>query len=229
MPPSDIARESVKSGRTRVLLADDHTIVREGLLSLLHEQSDLTVVGTAENGLEAVEKARQTFPDVVVMDVAMPLLNGIEATRQLRQLLPQTNVIILTMYADDAYVLRALQAGVRGYLLKKAAAAELVRAVHAVERGNLYLSKDISQAVVERYLSSEHPADEEETTLSNRERQILQLVAEGHTNREIATALGITPKTVDTHRTRLMAKLDIHDTPGLVRYAIRKGMVRADP
>jgi DNA-binding NarL/FixJ family response regulator len=229
MAPTDIAREPVKSGRTRVLLADDHTIVREGLLSLLNEQPDLNVVGTAENGLEAVEKARQTFPDVVVMDVAMPLLNGIEATRQLRQLLPRTNVIILTMYADDAYVLRALQAGVRGYLLKKAAAAELVRAVHAVERGTLYLSKDISQTVVERYLSSEHPAEEEEETLSNRERQILQLVAEGHTNREIASALGITPKTVDTHRTRLMAKLDIHDTPGLVRYAIRKGMVRADP
>ena len=219
----------MKTERTRVLLADDHTIVREGLLSLLNEQPDLVVVGAAENGIDAVEKARQTLPHVVVMDVAMPLLNGIEATRQLRKLLPRTNVIILTMYADDAYVLRALQAGVRGYLLKRAAAAELVRAVHAVERGDFYVSKDISQAVVERYLSSEHPADEEEITLSNRERQILQLVAEGHTNREIAVALGITPKTVDTHRTRLMAKLDIHDTPGLVRYAIRQGIVRADP
>lgn len=216
------------SERTKVLLADDHTIVREGLLALLHEQQDIAVVGTAENGREAVEKARRLFPDIVVMDIAMPLLNGIEATRQLRRLLPQTKVIVLTMYADEVYVLRALQAGVRGYLLKRAASAELLQAIHAVERGDFYLSSDISRVVVERYLSSENPAEAEVVALSDRERQILQLVAEGHTNREIAASLGITPKTVDTHRTRLMTKLDIHDTPGLVRYAIRKGMVRAD-
>lgn len=214
--------------RTKVLVADDHTIVREGLLSLLHEQQDIVVVGAAENGREAVEKARRTFPDVVVMDIAMPLLNGIEATRQLQRLLPQTKVIVLTMYVDEEYVLRALQAGVRGYLLKKAAAAELLQAIRAVERGDFYLSSDISRVVVERFLASDDPASEEGVVLSDRERQILQLVAEGHTNRQIATALGITPKTVDTHRTRLMAKLDIHDTPGLVRYAIRKGLVRAD-
>jgi DNA-binding NarL/FixJ family response regulator len=216
------------SDRTKVLLADDHTIVREGLLALLQGHQDVAVVGTAENGREAVDKARRLFPDVVVMDIAMPLLNGIEATRQLHRLLPQTKVIVLTMYADEVYVLRALQAGVRGYLLKKAASAELLQAIHAVERGDFYLSSEISRVVVERYLSSENPAEEEVVALSDRERQILQLVAEGHTNRQIAAALGITPKTVDTHRTRLMTKLDIHDTPGLVRYAIRKGMVRAD-
>ncbi len=215
------------SDRTKVLLADDHTIVREGILSLLQEQPEVTVVGTAENGREAVEKARRTFPDVVVMDVAMPLLNGIEATRQLRRFLPQTKVIVLTMYADEEYVLRALQAGVRGYLLKKAAASELLQAIRTVERGDFYLSSDISHVIVERYLASNNP-EEETISLSDRERQILQLVAEGHTNRQIGTALGITQKTVDTHRTRLMAKLDIHDTPGLVRYAIRKGIVRAD-
>jgi two-component system response regulator NreC len=215
------------SDRTKVLLADDHTIVREGILSLLQEQPEVTVVGTAENGREAVEKARRTFPDVVVMDVAMPLLNGIEATRQLRRFLPQTKVIVLTMYADEEYVLRALQAGVRGYLLKKAAASELLQAIRTVERGDFYLSSDISHVIVDRYLASANP-EEEAISLSDRERQILQLVAEGHTNRQIGTALGITQKTVDTHRTRLMAKLDIHDTPGLVRYAIRKGIVRAD-
>jgi two-component system response regulator NreC len=217
------------SGRTKVLLADDHTIMREGLLSLLREQPDIAVVGTAENGREAVEKARRSFPDVVVMDIAMPLLNGIEAARQLRRVLPQTKVIVLTMYADNDYVLRALQAGVQGYLLKKAAAAELLEAIRAVERGNFYLSSEISRVVIERYLSSEGSSAEEAVALSDRERQILQLVAEGHTNRQIATALGISPKTVDTHRTRLMTKLDIHDTPGLVRYAIRKGIVSADP
>jgi len=215
------------SDRTKVLLADDHTIVREGILSLLQEQPEVIVVGTAENGREAVEKARRTFPDVVVMDVAMPLLNGIEATRQLRRFLPQTKVIVLTMYADEEYVLRALQAGVRGYLLKKAAASELLQAIRTVERGDFYLSSDISHVIVDRYLASANP-EEETISLSDRERQILQLVAEGHTNRQIGTALGITQKTVDTHRTRLMAKLDIHDTPGLVRYAIRKGIVRAD-
>lgn len=217
------------SGRTKVLLADDHTIMREGLLSLLREQPDIVVVGTAENGREAVEKARRSFPDVVVMDIAMPLLNGIEAARQLRRVLPQTKVIVLTMYADNDYVLRALQAGVQGYLLKKAAAAELLEAIRAVERGGFYLSSEISRVVIERYLSSEGSSAEEAVALSDRERQILQLVAEGHTNRQIATALGISPKTVDTHRTRLMTKLDIHDTPGLVRYAIRKGVVSADP
>ena len=214
--------------RTKVLLADDHTIVREGLLSLLQEQHDIAVVDTAENGREAIEKARRHFPDVVVMDIAMPLLNGIEATRQLRRVLPQTKVIVLTMYADEAYVLRALQAGAQGYLLKRAASAELLQAIRAVERGNFYLSSEISRVVVERFLSSENADEEEGVALSDRERQILQLVAEGHTNRQIAAALGITPKTVDTHRTRLMTKLDIHDTPGLVRYAIRKGIVTAD-
>jgi len=218
----------VKGERTKVLVADDHTIVREGLLSLLHEQQDIVVVGAAENGREAVEKARRTFPDIVVMDVAMPLLNGIEATRQLQRLMPQTKVIVLTMYVDEEYVLRALQAGVRGYLLKKAAASELLQAIRAVDRGDFYLSSDISRVIVERFLASDDGAAEEIATLSERERQILQLVAEGHTNRQIATSLGITPKTVDTHRTRLMTKLDIHDTPGLVRYAIRKGLVRAD-
>jgi DNA-binding NarL/FixJ family response regulator len=217
----------MKSQRTKILLADDHTIVREGILSLLQAHQEVVVVGTADNGHEVVEKARRTFPDIVVMDIAMPLLNGIEATRQLKKVLPQIRVIVLTMYADEEYVLRALQAGVRGYLLKRSAAAELLQAIRAVERGEFYLSSEISHVVVERFLASPTPL-EEAVVLSQRERQILQLVAEGHTNRQIATALGITPKTVDTHRTRLKTKLGIHDTPGLVRYAIRKGIVRAD-
>jgi DNA-binding NarL/FixJ family response regulator len=217
----------MKNERTTVLLADDHTIVREGIFSLLQAHPGIVIVGTAENGQEAVEKARRTFPDIVVMDIAMPLLNGIEATRQLRRLLPHTKVIALTMYADEEYVLRALQAGVRGYLLKRSAAAELLQAIDKVGRGDFYLSSEISHVVIERFLSSPGSVEERET-LTVRERQILQLVAEGHTNREIAIVLGITPKTVDTHRTRVMTKLDIHDTPGLVRYAIRKGIVTAD-
>ena len=215
----------MKGERTKVLLADDHTIVREGLLSLLHEQQDIVVVGAAENGQEAVEKARRTFPDVVIMDIAMPLLNGIEATRQLTRLVPQTKVIVLTMYVDEEYVLRALQAGVRGYLLKRAAASELLQAIRAVTRGDFYLSSDISRVVVERFLASDDPGAEEAVALSDRERQILQLVAEGYTNRQISTALGITPKTVDTHRTRLMTKLDIHNAAGLIRYAIQNKVV----
>ena len=218
----------MRDDHIKVLLADDHTIVREGLLSLLQGQREIAVVGTAENGQEAIEKARGTFPDVVVMDVAMPVLNGIEATQQLRRLLPQTKVIVLTMYADEEYVLRALQAGARGYLLKRSAAAELLQAIRVVQRGEFFLSSEISHVVIERFLAA--PVQGAEVTqLSERERQIVQLVAEGHTNRQIASALGITPKTVDTHRTRLMNKLGIHDTPGLVRYAIRKGIVRADP
>lgn len=215
------------SERIKVLLADDHTIVREGLLSLLRQQRDVTIVGTAENGREAVDMARSTFPDVVVMDIAMPQMNGIEATRQLTRLMPKTKVIVLTMYADEEYIVRALQAGVRGYLLKKAAAAELLQAIRAVERGDFYLSSDISNVVVQRFLSSDAAAAESEP-LSDRERQILQLVAEGNTNRKIASMLGVTLKTVDTYRTRMMTKLGIHDTPGLVRYAIRKGIVQAD-
>lgn len=218
----------MKTERTKVLLADDHTIVREGILSLLQADPSIVVVGTAENGQEVVEKARRTFPDIVVMDIAMPLLNGIDASRQLKRLMPNTQVIVLTMYADEEYVVRALEAGVRGYLLKKSAAAELFQAIRAVERGDYYLSSDISHVVVEQVLTK-RPRTDDGAALSDRERQILQLVAEGHTNRQIATTLGITPKTVDTHRTRLMTKLDIHDTPGLVRYAIRKGIVRADP
>jgi len=217
----------VSGERVKVLLADDHTIVREGILSLLQAHAEIMVVGTAENGHEAVEKARRSFPDVVVMDIAMPLLNGIEAARQLKKIVPQTKVIVLTMYADEEYVLRALQAGVRGYLLKRSAASELLQAIRTVEHGDFYLSSDISHVVIERFLSSPTPL-EEAVALSQRERQILQLVAEGHTNRQIAASLGITPKTVDTHRTRLKTKLGIHDTPGLVRYAIRKGIVQAD-
>lgn len=213
--------------RIRVLLANDHTIVREGLTSLLREQRDITIVGTADNGREAVDTARRTFPDVVVMDIAMPNMNGIEATRQLSRLLPQTKVIVLTMYAEEEYIVQALQAGVRGYLLKKAAAAELIQAVRTVERGDFYLSSEISNVVVQRFLTAESRLADIEP-LSEREREILQLVAEGNTNRQIARALDISTKTVDTYRTRMMAKLDLHDTAALVRYAIRKGIVRAD-
>ncbi len=217
----------MKRDQIRVLLADDHTIVREGLLSLLQSHQEIAVVGTAENGQEAIDKARSTFPDVIVMDVAMPLMNGIEATQQLKRMLPETKVIVLTMYADEEYVLRALHAGARGYLLKRSAAAELLQAIRSVQRGDFFLSSAISHVVVERFLLGSAQGVEQEQ-LSERERQIVQLVAEGRTNRQIASALGITPKTVDTHRTRLMGKLGIHDTPALVRYAIRKGIVRAD-
>lgn len=207
---------------TRILMADDHQIFRQGLRGLL-ERDGLQVVGEAADGRQAVRLARELGPDVAVLDLSMPLLNGVEAAREILRQLPQARVILLTMYQEDAYVLEALRAGIRGYVLKAQAAADLVNAIHQVMQGAMYLSPGISAAVVNAYVTrSEAPFD----PLTSRERQVLQLVAEGKSTKEVARVLGLSVKTAESHRSRLMRKLDIHETAGLVRYAIRRGVIK---
>lgn len=207
----------------RVLLADDHVLVREGLRALLARESDIQVVAEAGDGREAVRMARDGRPDVAALDLSMPLLNGLDAARQIAAFDRPPRVILLTVHSEDRYVLEALRAGVRGYVLKKQAAADLVRAIREVSGGGVYLSPGISSAVVEA-IRSPQPAPEE--SLTAREREVLQLVAEGKTTKEIAVLLGVSVKTADAHRTRLMQKLDIHDIAGLTRYAIRQGLIQ---
>jgi two-component system response regulator NreC len=205
----------------RILLADDHLIVRQGLRALL-ERDGLEVIGEAADGHEAVRLADDLHPDVAILDFAMPLLNGLDAAKEIRRRSPKTRTILLTVHTEDHYVLEALQAGVSGYVVKTQAAADLVQAIHEVCRKATYLSPAVSRSIVDAYLSkTASPAE----VLSSRERQVLQLVAEGKTTKEIATLLGVSPKTADSHRTRIMRKLEIHDTAGLVRYAIRRGLI----
>jgi len=207
----------------RVLLADDHAIVREGLRALLAREADIQVVAEAGDGREALRLAQDTRPDVAALDLSMPLLNGLEAARQMAGWERGPRPILLTMHAEDRYVLEALRAGVRGYVLKKQAAADLVRAIREVASGAVYLSPGVS-AVVADAVRSPAPAPAE--VLTDREREVLQLVAEGKTTKEIAAILGVSVKTADAHRTRLMQKLDIHDIAGLTRYAIRQGIIQ---
>src|SRR5438874_1839347 len=193
---------------TTVVLADDHTVVRDGLRVLLEAQSDISVVGDAANGREAVRLALQLHPDVVVMDIAMPELNGIEATQQIHDASPSTQVLILSMHSTTEHIFRALQAGARGYLLKDSAGAEVVEAVRVVHAGRRYLSHKIAATVIDDYIAERHrttPLD----SLSRRERQILQLIAEGKSSAEVGTMLFLSPKTIDTYRSRLMHKLGI--------------------
>jgi DNA-binding NarL/FixJ family response regulator len=205
----------------RVLLADDHVIVRQGLRAILDKEG-FQVVGEASNGHEAVQMIEKLQPDMAVLDISMPLLNGIDATREIHRTNARTKVILLTMYTDDHYVLESLRAGISAYVLKTKAASELVQAIQEVSKGGTYLSPDISHKVVQAYLSKSEPAADPLTT---RERQVLQLVAEGKTTKEIAVVLGISTKTAESHRTNIMEKLDIHETAGLVRYAIRHGLI----
>jgi two-component system, NarL family, response regulator NreC len=206
----------------RVLLADDHGIFRQGVRALL-EREGFRVAGEAADGHEAIQMAGNLTPDVAVVDLGMPLLNGLDAAREIIRVSPRTRTILLTMHAEDPYVARALQAGIRGYVLKSQAAEDLVQAIREVARGAVYLSPGISQTVVEAYLAKRDlPPD----PLTPREHQVLQLVAEGKTTKEVASLLGVSVKTAESHRMRIMTKLDIHETAGLVRYAIRQGLVR---
>jgi len=206
----------------RVVLADDHALVRQSL-KLFLELEGIQVAGETADGQELVRQAAHLHPDVVVADISMPLMNGVDAARELRNSSPKTKTILLTRHDEDQYVIEALRAGVKGYVLKNQAAADLVHAVRHVCRGGVYLSPGISQTVVEACLSkTEMPAD----PLTSRERQVLQLIGEGKSTKNIACLLGISTKTAESHRARLMQKLDIHETASLVRYAIRKGLVQ---
>src|SRR5438105_5543684 len=206
----------------RILLADDHKIFRQGVRALL-EREGFRVDGEVADGHAAIEMAAQLNPDVVVLDLAMPMLNGLDAAREITRASPRTRTILLTMHAEDPYVARALHAGIRGYVLKSQAAEDLVQAIREVAGGSIYLSPGVSQTVVEAYLAKRDvPPD----PLTPREHQVLQLIAEGKTTKEIAALLGLSVKTAESHRTRIMIKLDIPETAGLVRYAIRQGLVR---
>lgn len=206
----------------RILIADDHSLVREGFRSLLERQG-FTVVGEAEDGREATRLAQELRPDVAILDLTMPLLNGLDATREIARISPRTKTILLTVHTEDQYVLQGLHAGIRGYVLKSQATADLVQAIHEVMRGARYLSPGISEAVVQAYMAkTDFPSD----PLTSREREVLQLIAEGNTTKEIAALLGVSVKTIESHRSRLMDKLDIRQTAGLVRYAIRRGLVQ---
>jgi two-component system response regulator NreC len=208
----------------RILLADDHEIFRQGLKSLL-EREGFEIFGDAADGQEAVRLARELRPDAAILDFAMPTLNGLDAAREIRRISPETRIVLLTMHTEDRYVLEALRGGVRGYVVKTQAAADLVQAIRDVFLGQIYLCSAVSRALVEAYLTrSEIPID---PPLTSRERQVLQLVAEGNTTKEIGQRLGVSTKTAETHRTRVMQKLDIHDTAGLVRYAIRHGVIES--
>ena len=206
----------------RILLVDDHAVVRQGFRMILAAQEDMEIVGEAGNGREAIAKAAELHPDVVVMDVAMPELNGIEATRRLAETSPQTRVLALSMHKDSVYVREILRAGALGYLLKDSIDVDFLTAVRAVARGEGYLSPAVSDAVLTDY--RKHVSDPLDL-LSSREREVLQMIAEGKTNKEVAGVLNLSVYTVDAHRGRIMEKLNLHSTGELVRFAVRKGLI----
>jgi DNA-binding NarL/FixJ family response regulator len=210
-----------------VLLADDHAVVRDGLRAILEAQPDIAVIGDAADGRETVRKTAQLCPSVVVMDIAMPELNGIEATRQIGEVCPSAQVVILSMHSTSEHIFRALLAGARGYLLKESAGVEVVNAVRAVQAGQRYLSQKISDKLVEDYVRQRQPIEAKSplASLSAREREVLQLVVEGKSSAEIAGVLFLSPKTIETYRSRLMRKLDISDLPSLVKFAIQHGLI----
>ena len=217
--------------KIRVLLAEDHAIVREGLRRLLEAEADIEVVGEAADGHEAVEKAQELTPDVVVMDISMPRLNGLEATRRIKKQVPQVKVLILTVHKTDEYIFPILHAGASGYVVKDAAPEDLISAIRAANEGEPFLSPVISKRVVEEFVRRGEAMTEEDdyARLTNREREVLQLIAEGNSNRQIARSFTISVRTVETHRAHIMDKLGIRTTAELTQYAIRKGVIRADP
>ncbi len=216
--------------KIRVLIAEDHTIVRQGIAKLLEEQKNIQVVGEAINGKMAVEKALELKPDVIIMDIAMPILNGIEATKRIRKLLPESKVIILSMYSHEHYIHELLETGVSGYLLKDSSGRDIVNAIYAAMKNETYLSPGISKVVVENYLSPHKRQSREERykSLSDREREIFQLIAEGHSTKQIADLLCISVSTVKSHRANIMEKLGIDSITKLVKYAFQLGLVDKD-
>ena len=213
--------------KLRILLADDHIVMRTGLRALLERQPNLEVVGESENGRETIALAASLRPDVVVMDVGMPVLNGIEATQTIVTQCPTIAVVILSMHADESYVMRALKAGARGYLLKDSGAADLIGAIQAVSQNKSFFSPKVRRILAEDYIRvlKQKGAVDSYDLLTSREREILQLLAEGKANKEVATDLNISPYTVETHRSHIMEKLNLHNPAELILYAVRKGII----
>ena len=212
----------------RILLADDHTLFRQGLRRVLEEQAGWQVIAEASDGADAVRLTLEREPRVVILDIAMPRLNGVEATRQIVRRLPNVRVLILSMYSDDLYITQALSAGAHGFVLKDSADADLVRAVRDVVGGKSYFSPAVSKVVLNDYVRhlAERGITDRFDSLSEREREVFQLIAEGHNNKEIATLLHLSTGTVETHRARIMEKLDVHSAAEIVLYAVRKGIIR---
>lgn len=214
-------------GKIRIVLGDDHTLVRQGLRKILEEQPEWTVVAEASDGREAVHQTLALQPDVVVLDIGMPLLNGIEATRQIARRFANIRILILSMHSEEAYITQAMKAGARGYLLKDSADTELIQAVVAVAAGKSFFSPAVAKVMLDdyvRHLEEKGIVDRFES-LSEREREIFQLVAEAHSNKEIADLLSLSPATVETHRAHILRKLDVHNTAELVLYAVRRGII----
>jgi len=211
----------------RILLADDHVVMRSGLRLLLERQPNLEVVGEAADGQEAVRLAAADKPDVVIMDIAMPHLNGVEATRQIVTRNPETAVVILSMHSDESYVLRSLKAGARAYLLKDSAEADLIAAIRAIQGGKSFFSPGVRRILTEDYMHALAKLGAEDTyeLLTPREREVLQLVAEGKSNKDVANLLNLSLYTVETHRTHILQKLNLHSVPDLILYAVRKGII----
>jgi two-component system response regulator NreC len=211
----------------RILLADDHTVVRDGLRALLEKQPDLVVVAEAADGRDSVRLAEEHAPDVVIMDIAMPSMNGIEATRRIAASCPKTAVVILSMHQDESYVLRSLKAGAKGYLLKDSLRSDVIDAIRSVAQGRSFLTRKVSKMLQEDYIRQleRRGLDDSYDLLTDREREILQLIAEGRTNKEVAGLLNVSLTTVETHRTHILQKLGLHSVPELILYAVRKGII----
>ncbi|HLQ76389.1 MAG TPA: response regulator transcription factor [Terriglobia bacterium] len=214
------------SGKIRILVCDDHTLFREGLKALIANEPDLEVVGEAEDGKEAIDKVKQLQPHVVLMDISMPLLNGFEAAQRIVETYKNTHVLVLTMYDEDDLIIRCLEAGASGYVLKDAPAKQLVYAIREVRKGGKYLSPSVVNKVVEQYLQTSVRPKDTYDSLSGREREVLRVLAEGHSVKEIAYRLKLSVKTVEAHKYNLMRKLDVHDRTELVKYAIQKKLIR---
>ena len=214
--------------KIRVLIAEDHTIVRQGLVALLKSEPDIEVAGEASDGLEAIEMAQKMVPDVILMDIAMRNLNGLDATRKIKKLFPRMKVLVLTMYDNEEVIFQILKAGASGYLIKDTAMTELVSAIRAIQQGDSYLSPSISKKVIDEYIRRAEMGEQRDSNdpLSIREREILQLIAEGNSVPQVASLLCISKKTVEAHKNHIMEKLNIHDKVGLIKYAIRTGLIK---
>jgi DNA-binding NarL/FixJ family response regulator len=214
--------------KIRVLLAEDHTIVRQGIAALLGVESDMEVVGQASSGLEAIELAKKLGPDVILMDIGMRQLNGLEATREIKKLFPSMKILVLTMYDNEEWIFQILKAGASGYLIKDSAMTDLSSALRAVYQGDSYLSPSISKMVIEEYIRKAESGEKKgvEDLLSGREKEVLQLIAEGNSVPQISNLLCISKKTVEAHKTHIMEKLNIRDKVGLIKYAIRSGLTK---